>query len=531
MKNENTLMKKVFYDNTVIIMISLFVVFVVMCYMICRWQMGIFTQERILAAEKYSVRVSTAISDGVQKAKNIMTWPYFIDSLNIESVSNYDKLERSNNITRFINNMINDNNASIYIYTENPNVFQNKYIHSVHRLSNYDNIEAALAENENFIWDKDVYGENEGNKYIKFYIGDALYGNYILEYRVFIPQTETPYDMSVINSEKKREKNEIRSSINEYFSVVLYMDGNVLKDEIERIVITFIFFAILFIFIVVIINHKIIKETFRGMGEFISGLKDNDLIPKKAQIPISEKDPDEIMVMKRALNELLQTVKEVTQRQNIIENEKKELEIYMLRKQIDPHMLYNSLTVFKLDAFKKNDEKTMRLVDNMIEYYRAVLNKGNSLVKIKDEISTIKKFLDIYASVNNQTVDFYYEISDSIADYKIPAMMIHTFAENSVVHGFCGMLEICRIVILCSDLGDSIRITIEDNGCGIDPEKLEQLNEGNGRGYGIRNTLMRIKTMFGDDAKVHFESEPNKRTVVNIHFKKILLKETMKYGA
>ena len=99
-------------------------------------------------------------------------------------------------------------------------------------------------------------------------------------------------------------------------------------------------------------------------------------------------------------------------------------------------------------------------------------------------------------------------------------LLLQPFVENAIIHGLGGSKQDCEIKIECCEENGFLNITVEDNGRGMDEEKLKKLNntEESEIGYGIKNVCMRLKLYYGSDAKVYFESTVGKGTKAYIRY-------------
>ena len=112
----------------------------------------------------------------------------------------------------------------------------------------------------------------------------------------------------------------------------------------------------------------------------------------------------------------------------------KDVQLKMLRYQINPHFLFNVLnSIYTL--IDENTEKAKKLVIDMSEYYRYTLNKQQHTVSIEKEVESITKYLEIQKTRFEE--DFQYEISveEAVKSVMIPSFLIHLLIENAVKYG------------------------------------------------------------------------------------------------
>ena len=125
--------------------------------------------------------------------------------------------------------------------------------------------------------------------------------------------------------------------------------------------------------------------------------------------------------------------------------------------------------------FDLNDEELCRIVDAMTVFYRLSLNKGNTILRIRDEIEHIKAYLEIQPDRYLNNVKVNWDIDESVLDYYTIKLILQPIVENSYIHGMVakrGHGELCISVVRNND---SVVFTIHDNGVGIPDDKLQHI--------------------------------------------------------
>ncbi len=112
----------------------------------------------------------------------------------------------------------------------------------------------------------------------------------------------------------------------------------------------------------------------------------------------------------------------------------KDVQLKMLRYQINPHFLFNVLnSIYTL--IDENTEKAKKLVIDMSEYYRYTLNKQQYTIPVEKEVESILKYLEIQKTRFEE--EFHYEVTvDEISkSVLIPSFIIHLLIENALKYG------------------------------------------------------------------------------------------------
>ncbi len=195
----------------------------------------------------------------------------------------------------------------------------------------------------------------------------------------------------------------------------------------------------------------------------------------------------------------------------------KEAELKVLQAQINPHFLYNTLSIINWKAIEIDAEEISQLTVNVSNFYRSVLNRGKNLILLKNEIQNMKIYIDIQLIMHNNSFDVVYDIDEEILEYETINIILQPIVENAIVHGIekketgRGLLKISG-----RQIEDNIKITVEDNGVGMEASAEEAVLTESTKGYGIKNVNDRIKIFFGQQYGIHILSTPGVGTTVEI---------------
>jgi sensor histidine kinase YesM len=183
----------------------------------------------------------------------------------------------------------------------------------------------------------------------------------------------------------------------------------------------------------------------------------------------------------------------------------KDVQLKMLRYQINPHFLFNVLnSIYTL--IDENTEKAKKLVIDMSEYYRYTLNKQQDTVSIEKEVESIMKYLEIQKTRFEE--DFQYEISvdEAVKTVMIPSFLIHLLIENAVKYGTKTVKEKLMIRLSVALVNNVLLIRVSNTGkllnAGTDGEK-----NANGTGNGIENLKNRLSLYYNDNYSFSLKEE------------------------
>lgn len=189
-----------------------------------------------------------------------------------------------------------------------------------------------------------------------------------------------------------------------------------------------------------------------------------------------------------------------------IEKKITDLQLSLLRNQLDPHFTLNALNSVIYSVLNSEKEKAVDVLRKFSNLYRTiVLSAGQSRRSLDDEITFCTEYLNLEKLRQGDSFD--YDLSaEHDVDRKImvPKMLIHFFAENAIKHAFKLTGNQGRLMIRISKLEKGARIIIEDNGIGR--KRASELNsDSTGKGIEIMMELFYLYNKFYDE-KISFET-------------------------
>ncbi len=291
-----------------------------------------------------------------------------------------------------------------------------------------------------------------------------------------------------------------------------------------RNILLLIFLALFFFTIVISLKMasnltKPIESLIRKMkrvesGEFEIIQEEPAVFERTDEIGILQKD---FMIMVRKINTLIQ---ENYTKQLLV----KDAHLKALQAQINPHFLYNALESINWRAKINQQKDISQMIESLGNLLRNAINDKKQLVKVREEINLIQDYINIQKVRFGARLDFTLEIDEKWDELLIPKLTLQPLVENSINYGLEKMLETCRIKITATESGECLLITVEDNGPGIPPTILKQLQQGevkrNGSGIGLKNIDERLKLIYGKEYGIIIASRLGEGTKVMIKIPK-----------
>ncbi len=178
----------------------------------------------------------------------------------------------------------------------------------------------------------------------------------------------------------------------------------------------------------------------------------------------------------------------------------KETELKMLRSQINPHFLFNSLNSISSLTIT-NPEKARDMVVKLSEFMRYALSrKDEQPVSLQNELENLRLYLDIEKVRFGDKLTTEEIIENNCLDFKIPVMLLQPLYENAVKHGVYESTESVKIITQAKIIDGYIEITISNNY-----EPVPSLKRGTGTG--LLNVSKRLELFYGNKASIKTSKE------------------------
>lgn len=238
-------------------------------------------------------------------------------------------------------------------------------------------------------------------------------------------------------------------------------------------------------------------------------------------LPENGRSRDELDEIADSVNQMGEQIHTLIEESYKKEMDRKISELNLLQEQINPHFLYNALSSISVLAMGNGDKAASRAILYLSDFYRITLSKGKQDITIREELNLLESYLKIQRMRFDDSIEVEYELDESLLDVHVVKLTLQPIVENAIHHGRDDDSEVFHILIrLFEEQGKTVFEVIDD-GCGMDPEKLMELqnsmNHSEG-GYGLRNVNIRIKLQYGPQYGVYIESERGFGTKIRIEF-------------
>ncbi|TVY07883.1 sensor histidine kinase [Paenibacillus cremeus] len=263
---------------------------------------------------------------------------------------------------------------------------------------------------------------------------------------------------------------------------------------------------------------KSISNPLKRLVDSMNNVKLGNLV-----VQIDDPSSDELGKVTTNFNQMVRELHYLIDEVKMKERLKRFAELKSLQAQINPHFLSNSLNTVRWLANIQKADNISNLITSLIKLLHGCMGKGSELISIREEIEYVKNYLNIMAYRYYDKFKVHFEMEEEMIDCRILRFTLQPIVENCLLHGLEPMEGQGLIIIKGYRNDHELKITITDNGVGINDETLNGLlqqpssNKTSGlSGIGIRNVDERIKLYFGEKFGVSIQSVPNLYTTIEI---------------
>jgi len=257
-----------------------------------------------------------------------------------------------------------------------------------------------------------------------------------------------------------------------------------------------------------------IRELYDATGKIAEG---------DFEVKASANSRDEIEVLAHGFNKMAGNMQNLIGKIKEDEQKMRRADLRLLQEQINPHFLYNTLDTIIWLIEGNQPEQAVGMVVALSDFFRLVLSKGKEFISIRQEEQHIRSYLEIQEMRYHDILEYEFRIDPVLYDYQILKLTLQPLVENALYHGIKYKRAKGNIYVCGEKQGDIIRLTVSDNGAGMDKEELEQLRKEIERpcketekGFGLANVNERIHMYFGAEYGMKIDSEKGKGTIVEI---------------
>ncbi|GAA0224170.1 histidine kinase [Saccharothrix mutabilis subsp. mutabilis] len=186
-------------------------------------------------------------------------------------------------------------------------------------------------------------------------------------------------------------------------------------------------------------------------------------------------------------------------------------EVKALRAQISPHFVYNALNTIS-SLIRTDPAHARELLQEFAEFTRYSFRTDGFFTTLADELTNIHRYMTIEQARYGPRLNVRLKIAPEVLQVVMPFLVLQPLVENAVRHGLAKKPGGGLLTIIAEDNGAEALISVEDDGVGMDPDRLfEDLKDAHQTGahVGLGNINHRMRAVFGDAYALVVETAPD----------------------
>ena len=230
-------------------------------------------------------------------------------------------------------------------------------------------------------------------------------------------------------------------------------------------------------------------------------------------------DRDEIGMLYRGFGSMMKRIRTLINEVYLSKITQKEAELKALQAQINPHFLYNTLSLINWKALAAGEEDISRMTLALSTFYRTALNRGRNVLQVETELSNTRAYLEIQSMLHDGDFDYEIEAQTEILQCESLNLILQPLVENAIHHGIEEKTDgRGKITVRGWKEDNCVWFMVEDNGVGMEQEVADKILTMESKGYGVRNVDERIRLCYGEKYAMKVESVVGKGTKMTSHF-------------
>ena len=312
-----------------------------------------------------------------------------------------------------------------------------------------------------------------------------------------------------------------------------YMQGEAAEGAIRIYTLTSVEFQLYLLFygiiaigltgglMVLLLSRSANRVTKRSMKAFDQLSKSVEELGKgNLSYQLPEPVFDEIAALNEAFREKVVRLEEAMEHNNELAERKRQMELKHLEEQFNPHFVFNVLETLRYEILI-DGKKASEMVVAFANLLRYSINYGNTRVELQKDIEYINDYLLLQKMRYNRRLTYHIEIPEELLNCRVPKLLLQPVVENSLKYAG-EQKKYIDIRIRALRQENALVLTVEDNGDGIDEERLEELRrrlyleQEDPAHIGLYNVHRTVRLLYGEPWGLEIRSRLHERTEVTI---------------
>ena len=153
------------------------------------------------------------------------------------------------------------------------------------------------------------------------------------------------------------------------------------------------------------------------------------------KVTVDSDSKDEVGTLIRSFKRMMEELNKLISEVYEAKIELQHTEMRALQAQINPHFLYNSLSIINWKAIEAEEDEISKVTLDLSTYYRTSLNRGETMTTVENEIRNIRAYLNIQLIMHDNSFQVEEEIDESCYQIMTPKLILQPLVENAIDHG------------------------------------------------------------------------------------------------
>lgn len=198
-----------------------------------------------------------------------------------------------------------------------------------------------------------------------------------------------------------------------------------------------------------------------------------------------------------------------------------ETQLRALKAQINPHFLFNSLTLLGYTAMEEDASRTEEIAYTLSDLLRYSLRNMATSVELSEEMEMIKQYMAIQKIRFGDRLEGEIVLDPAVAQLEIPCMILQPLVENAIIHGAEPLIRPVTVTVKAYQENGRLVLEVADNGCGMAPDVIALIEsgkfDGNSQSLGLQNVFYRLQNEYQSRFTVEVHSAPDGGTHIRLN--------------
>lgn len=306
------------------------------------------------------------------------------------------------------------------------------------------------------------------------------------------------------------------------WSLAAFIEEDYFYQDLQQLNYNYRTASIVWMVILLISAYLMSRSFTKPIRRFVEKMDRLNDVQIVAKLPVTRKD--EIGRLTQSYNDMLERIQTLLQKTKSAEEQKKEYELKMLRSQIAPHFLYNTLACISSLAKQQRIDEVRDTIRSLVKLLAFSFDKQSEFVSIEEELEGLRMYMHIQQVRYGEQYKYRLDIDPSLLQNRILKLTLQPLVENALFHGISprsgGLITIKGRL----ERG-MIRLYVRDNGVGISKTEArkalhdhfeQERSKYRFTGIGLRNVHDRIRIHYGVPYGLRIGSASGVGTVIRV---------------